>query len=189
MAGWFSKKAKASEPKPLAPARQSADAILKAAAARDAAASVAPGATLPRKLGFAASQDGVECLREGWSLPESWGVWSDGKTARLSLPLQGIDIGHPLTLSFACWAFVAAETPQQHVTVSVADQQVAVWSWALETGGDDGQPRVATVPVALLGRKVRLVIDLAISNPTSPVSLGHNADARLLGLGLIGVSY
>jgi hypothetical protein len=124
------------------------------------------------------SGDWSSVLIKGWSGPEDWGVWSDGPEAKLLLPLASS--GDPgVALEITTRAFVPAGYPALTVTVTAADETLAVWQFTREAVRSLvlDIPRRAVSPVGLL-------LAFKIQRPESPRRLGLHDDGRLLGLGL-----
>jgi hypothetical protein len=114
-------------------------------------------------------------LGSGWSSPEPWGVWSDGKVATLRVPVPaGAGDARLRVLAHAISA-----SGRQDVRVTVAGREVAAWSFASRQADE---AREATIPAALLpeGREVEIAFEIA--RPGPPADSG---DSRDLGLGLV----
>lgn len=121
------------------------------------------------------SKEGNQILRSGWSTPEAWGVWSDGRVSNLSLPCNSaqfyfnqakIDIGLHLQ-------------PFGSQTISIDHNGFIVYE------GSINELSIVNF-TADVGRcrKNRIDFSVNISNPKSPFELGQSADARKLGVGL-----
>ncbi len=115
-------------------------------------------------------------LGRGWSEPESWGVWSDGKVATLRLPLPE-GAGRDLRLRVLAHAF--SRTGRQDVRVLVGDREVARWSFGSQQSSES---REAVIPAALAPAGGVIEITFEIANPGPPV---NSVDTRNLGLGLV----
>ena len=73
---------------------------------------------------FSAGSSGTISLLSGWSTPEAWGTWTDGKNSHLIVPLPaGADI-RPMRLSINALGLLGKGHPSQTVTVSVNDVTV-----------------------------------------------------------------
>lgn len=142
-------------------------------------ASIAVGDTLP----FGAGAKGVAGLGTGWSGPEAWGTWSDGRSAfvviHLAEPPQA-----DLALVIKGSAYLGPGHSSQDVSVSV-NQQPAV-RWRYQAGAEPVQ--TVQVPRRAVAKDGRLVIRFDFSNPASPASVGASIDPRLLGLGLESIT-
>jgi len=118
------------------------------------------------------SVEGDALLSFGWSLPEPWGVWSDGPEAPLDLPLPA----GRWHLALGVRAFPPEGAPR-----------VA----AAQDGAPLAEARLApedrlclTVEAGAEGARVAL----ALPDACSPASLGLGGDARALSLGLLSLS-
>ncbi|MFN6953250.1 MAG: glycosyltransferase [Acetobacteraceae bacterium] len=110
-------------------------------------------------------------LSSGWSLPEAWGVWTDGPDAMLDLPLPEGRWRVELDVR----AFPPAARPRVTVTQDgalLAEARLAAQdglAFVAEAGADGAR------------------IALALPDATSPAALGLGDDARALSLGLVSV--
>ena len=138
-------------------------------------APIAIGETLP----FGAGTKGVAGLGTGWSGPEAWGTWSDGRSAVVVLNLAEPPTSD-LALAVKGSAYLAPGHSSQDVSVSV-NQQPAV-QWHYQAGAEPIQ--TVKVPRSAVLKDGRLILRFDFSNPASPASVGASIDPRLLGLGL-----
>jgi hypothetical protein len=85
-------------------------------------------AALPLNSTFITALDkpGLEALGSGWSIPEPWGIWSDGQDARFAIDP---DTPKENRLVLRVWAHSLAATPggQQTVNVWINGQPSVVW--------------------------------------------------------------
>lgn len=118
-------------------------------------------------------------LVRGWSNPESWGVWSDGETATISIPKSsGLT-----TVNLSLQASVFLNKAKKPLHLSILDSKAKmIWT------GDLDQTYLGGGEIALgqIDSSVENTFVFKISNPTSPKSQGASQDPRLLGIGLIG---
>ncbi|SHG39716.1 hypothetical protein [Massilia sp. CF038] len=124
----------------------------------------------------AAGGEPVDVLGEGWSVPESWGVWSDGHAATLTLPCgpaQYFGNGKPFTLLLNL-------RPFQQQALRASYQGKLLWEGVVN---EVDQEVVIKVPGAPC-EGTRMVISLALPGAVSPQSLKLSGDPRLLGVGL-----
>jgi SAM-dependent methyltransferase len=120
-------------------------------------------------------------LRSGWSVPETWGVWSDGPEARLVLdPMPVLVVNGDLLLIVRATAFTVPQYPHQLLDVLVNDMPLSLWTFK---AGDGSVERRARVPAPVV--TFPLIITFRLRNPISPAELGVSDDARRLGIGLI----
>ena len=198
--GWFSKKAKNSNKSALpanvqgkqksAPATAETTAVHAGAASAIASALEAEAYPVGRcHIYYAAGQAGVADLMEGWSGPEAWGVWIDGRNAKLGISLSGAKVKTPLSLSVQCLAHTTVSNPEQQVAVTLDGQRVALWTWKFGAPDGDVNLRTLVIPAALIEGRERIVLFFDVSSPISPAATGASEDSRLLGFGLIQISF
>jgi hypothetical protein len=112
---------------------------------------------------------------QGWSTPESWGVWSVGAKAVLKLlaPQPNEDMVLELC-DFRAFA-------KQPVDVVVNGEAVYHFS-----NLDSAESVSIPVTKAILTRKSPITIEFLTPQSTTPLSASHgiNPDPRLLGIGL-----
>ncbi|MFJ4195484.1 DUF6311 domain-containing protein [Pseudomonas sp. NPDC089534] len=118
-------------------------------------------------------------LAEGWSTPESWGTWTEGRQAQIALRVRS----GATSIGIEALAFVQPAHPGQRVIVSLNGEPV------LSTNLTQFQGNRLEIPIsAELGERLahddRLVIGLQLPDAVSPRQLGINDDARVMGLGL-----
>ena len=131
-------------------------------------------------LSFADGGSGVKYLQDGWSKPESWGVWSEKPTASLQLPLQKLPKGD-LTLNLVIGAFVSAKHPREEVDITLNGEKVAHFIFTKAT---ESQRQTIKLPLALIGKDKTLNLLFIPSAPISPKELGLGADTRSLGVSI-----
>jgi hypothetical protein len=160
-------------PPPLAHPRSFPDDRLRFSFEQMAIAPTPAGAFAGRIRG--PNADALMLVR-GWSMPESWGVWSDGKLATLRVPVPE---GAGRDLRFRVVAVGISRTGEQAVRVLVGGREVA--SWKL---GSQQAPaaREAVIPAALAPASGEIEIAFEIANPGPPA---NSADVRNLGMGLV----
>ena len=114
----------------------------------------------------------------GWfSEIESWGgIWSVKNQAQLALPMP---TNPPRSITFIANALVTPKHPQQRVEIFLDGE---LQKTVTITQANDNQFTVS-IPQALQQAKT-ITIDLRFLDAISPQSLGMNADARTLALGL-----
>ncbi len=119
-------------------------------------------------LGSAGHAPYDPALLEGWSTPESNGVWTDGRAAHLVL---GLPSAHDTRLSVRLHGYVVEPTGAlQDVTVEAGGAKVG--RWHLPTG-----PATLVVPLAASpGREAALTV--LIGRPVQP---SRGGDPRALG--------
>ena len=117
-------------------------------------------------------------LRSGWSLPEEWGTWSNGKKAMLNLLIPSTTT-NALTLQYK--AFVNPTThPQLTFDIFVNGK----WYQKIAVSQFEGNLLKIDLNKGAHTQKY-LSIEFRISNPVKSAVLGYNnADQRDLGIGL-----
>lgn len=115
-------------------------------------------------------KDRFDCSSLGWHPAESWGRWSDGKFAQLSVDVS--DFQAPVLQVHAA-GLTGRDLKVQRVTVKVDGlPDISL------TLGENGE----AIKVPLLPSTTKVVFDLP--DATSPLSLGINSDTRILALGI-----
>jgi hypothetical protein len=135
-----------------------------------------------RTVWFSRGGGGSKFLVRGWSQPERWGVWSDGDTAELVLPVSAI----PTSMRIDAQPFVNEAHPRQNVEVRMNGVPV----YFTMTADSNGQ---ATVRVP---GKVReslksdryLRLEFRFPNALRPADVEPSTDMRRLALGLVGIT-
>jgi hypothetical protein len=140
---------------------------------------VTPGQTLTFANG-----ENRGALISGWSVPESWGIWSDGNQAQLGFVLLRFKSANP-TLSIACGAFIAPQIPER---------KVELWSRDIQLGNLTlKQASNIRVSIRLsgfkLGEDYPLIVQLKIPFAKSPRELGISEESRRLGIGLVSIRF
>lgn len=139
------------------------------------------GARLATKLGG----PGVAYLGDGWSRPEAGHVWSQGRDARLWLPLSREQRGVRLELA----GFVVPQHPRQRVMVLVGQGEAR--AFVIDKPGT----HFIDIPVDPQDRSIGstqpgqlVAIDLLLPDAVSPGELGMGSDQRKLAVNIVGLS-
>jgi hypothetical protein len=121
-------------------------------------------------------KDGNQVLKYGWSLPEPWGVWTDGGAAVLSFPCNSKQFYFN----------------RGNIRVGLLLQPFGGQKISIDYNGVDLYKGVLNAVQRIdlnvnFGSCEKKTIDLhmSIAKPRSPLKLGNTADARMLGVGLI----
>ena len=115
----------------------------------------------------------------GWSTPESWGTWTDGTHAQLTLKTSNA-AGMAVSLQFVAHAFLDPKQAQLVVGIKVNGFEVPSWKFAVQ-----GEPQEVTIKIPKEwnpGAEIQL--DFHLNAPCSPSDLGLSSDNRKLGMGL-----
>lgn len=131
--------------------------------------------TLPADRGGVASG----WLYSGWSQPEPWGTWTEGKVATLLLPLPAS--GRVQALVLAVTSYASASEGGQDITITIADEH---WSGRVPIG----ETTWVRIPVKNAAPLSILRVTIDVGHPSSPTANGQVIDPRLLGLGLISIT-
>jgi hypothetical protein len=111
----------------------------------------------------------------GWNKSEGDYAWSEGKTAKLSLPVP-TNVG-PLTVTVTMRGLVQPPAVSvQPVELYVNGKKIADWQVT------NTAPFTAEIPGELTRGQDNLNFELRIPNATSPKVLGMNDDVRILGV-------
>ncbi|MBP1475466.1 phospholipid carrier-dependent glycosyltransferase [Frateuria sp. MAH-13] len=125
-------------------------------------------------------------LASGWSSPETWGTWSLGKHAELSLdPRQLPATAGGIRLHFEANALVSPQHSRQRIDItlngrSVAQREVALPQSALAFD--------VVLPESVLREAGKLIIGFDLPDAVSPQAIGMGGDGRMLALGLKSVT-
>lgn len=117
-------------------------------------------------------------LGRGWSNPEAWGIWSDGRKCSLLLvtdpKLPGAMVLHLEVTGFVNWRH-----RKVRIRISAGGRpevEMVIPFW---------RPRKSVVvPLDAVESHGLYHVEIGISEPASPAGLGMGTDARELGLGL-----
>ena len=137
-----------------------------------------------QRIDFSSAGSGQRYVRSGWSVGESWGRWSLGKTALLRLRLSPLPPASSISLQLRLLAYVNDRHPEQNVAVSVNGKQVRNLSFHAEQKG--GEAREETI-AANVGADGEIALSLYTPDAASPRSLGLGDDDRVLGVGLVSL--
>lgn len=142
-----------------------------------------PSAVLGRSHAFRQGRPATAWLSHGWTVPEPWGVWTEGEHACLVIPLPaGVDASaRAFDVHIEGSRYLGAtDAPSVHAVVNgtvVPAQRSAYRPLdALEFA-------LQVVPQGAPGRQV-LVIQFAIGDPQRPCDACGSGDSRRLGFGL-----
>jgi hypothetical protein len=126
---------------------------------------------------------GLSYLLDGWSSPEEWGIWSDGESAHMVLPVSGT----VKSITVQVRALVTPAHPKQDVAVKIND--ALVFRTSLATADDtliqipvpkDMQEKSAAQGLMRVG--------FEFPNAVQPKDIGLNGDSRKLALGLQAIT-
>ena len=115
-------------------------------------------------------------LLSGWAYPEAWGTWSDGRSAKLVLPLPS---DNPSKFVLKSRAFVFQQHPQQILIVRVNEE----FSHRVVLEKDQGNEIIIPIPPKAL-KNGYLMIDFEFQAPLKPKDVGFGDDERSLAIGI-----
>ena len=121
----------------------------------------------------------------GWSYPESFGVWSEGDHAKLTIPLPQDASGllAPVKgIKFEMRALVTPEHPQQQLDLWVNGEYQKTF---ILKAANDNQIEVS-IPKS---SKDYVAIELKLPNKIKPQDLGLGSDTRELSVGIIQATW
>lgn len=116
-------------------------------------------------------------LLSGWSRPELWGTWTDGREAKLIVQIVS-PINSPLELSGRMRAITDGRRPQK---VDVVINGENVEHWTLSSGLNK---RRAVIPVDVATRRQPMMVTFKILHPVAPSAISSSSDYRSLGIGV-----
>lgn len=126
-------------------------------------------------IDFADRSDHAGTLLGGWSSPEQWGVWVDGRRSELALKLPD----EATILSFDGRFFLPEGS--QRITVAMDGHRVA--SVAVSGAAGAVTPCRWSLTLPKSARELS-VLAFSVEDAASPAQLGLFADGRHLGFGL-----
>jgi hypothetical protein len=126
---------------------------------------------------------GLSYLQGGWSSPEEWGIWSDGESAQMVLPVSG----KVKSITVQARALVTPAHPKQDVAVKI--NGALVLNVSLVTAGDT----LIEIPVPKDMQEKSTALGLMrvrfeFPNAVQPKHIGLNDDGRHLALGLQAIT-
>jgi len=129
-----------------------------------------------------------EITGNGWAYPEDWGVWSEGNSAKITVPL--IDPKLSL-LSINIAGFIADRQTSQEVKIILdgIEQKNITLTNSNPVNVVIEIPCDAKVSNKCIRHRDYLTLEFKIKNPVSPKDLGVGDDMRKLGVGLRSISF
>jgi len=136
-----------------------------------------PALRLSHAYHFEKEGDGGVLTGEGFSIPESWGRWTDARNAFLFFSLADLPQGR-MSIAVDAITFSPATDRRQEVTVTANGRDCGRLVLA-----DGKQHDKVSCPAGAL-RSGNNAIRFRIAHPARPIDLGINNDPRYLGFGL-----
>jgi hypothetical protein len=139
--------------------------------------SLTPEVRLDKLITFSKGGDGIELLLSGWAWPESWGIWSQGMTSSLAIPL-GIEYPKKIQLNFR--VLLGPNQPITKIEIYINGS----YQKTIEVMEQTKNSIMIPIPEKWQSQKF-ITLEFRYLNATSPLKAGHgNQDERLLTLGL-----
>lgn len=129
---------------------------------------------------FTEAGDSARYRTAGWSKTEPEFTWTEGNSAKVSLPVPK-DAGS-LALRLTAAGMIGGDLAHQPVEVFANGQKVADWQV-----GNTAEFS-ATIPAEALKGTGVLQIEFRLPKATSPKALGQSEDPRVLGLAVHEIS-
>jgi putative flippase GtrA len=169
----------------LAPGWASCSACVKSADLNPSPTAILPRykSGTPMRFNNTGNSDQYRLL--GWSIPESWGTWSEGFSAAIGLALDSPALSD-LRLELTADGYVNERHPAQTIEVSANGRSIG--SLRFTQAAPSGTSVLIIPREAAAGNNNQIVIRFKIMNPASPARLGLSSDPRLLGIGLRSLS-
>ena len=118
-------------------------------------------------------------LIDGWSIPEDWGVWTDGPKSRMVMKLTELP-EKDILLSAQVIPYINKKHPEQRVFIAVNGEPVGNWFFTLEKPNPEPE---MILPVSIVISRVPLTIVFELPDAQSPKRHSLSEDSRRLGLG------
>lgn len=114
---------------------------------------------------------------KGWSTPKSWGIWTDGKEATMTVYLDNNAISSIIKLTARAHGFA----PKAAQTVDIYVNSNHMGQWKL-----DNHPKEVSIfiPKEILKVTFPVELNFRMATPSSPASHAISADPRNLGMGI-----
>jgi hypothetical protein len=153
-----------------------------------------PGPRKNQSLFFAQSGEGIFYLygnknppinwenwkSNEWQIPESWGTWSSGQTASLTIPIPNQNISKMI---IKMRAFISPQIPSQNIEVWINGDLID----KLNIANNASQEFMINLPKNINKNK-EIQIKFANLKPLSPKALGLSQDDRQIAIGLESIS-
>jgi hypothetical protein len=142
---------------------------------------IKPGVLIGHEYFMGAGGDGVEYLSTGWSLPESWGVWSERGRAVATFPVDARQ-ELPKQVAVHIGALVSQSHPRQDIECRINGVLAKAFSFDSTSALRWEDISVPDEAIAEIESDQQLKIEFRILNPANPKKLGLSEDTRDLGV-------
>lgn len=139
---------------------------------------------LDRTITFGTKGQGLLYLEQGWSRPESWGIWSGGRSASFTFSVPD-DARTPVNMNLVFNVMLGPKVPSRRVMIR-ADGQVLS-----EMTVDLKQSHVSVdlpLPAAVLSADREVTVSFDVDPVVSPAQASGAKDHRKLGVGLLSMT-
>lgn len=137
-------------------------------------------AHLNKPIFFNQASSGKDFLAYGWADPESWGVWSDSRHAKIIVPLKPGDAQLVRGVELELNAFIDSKNPHQDVKIRVNNDDAQLFKL---TKSERNQVNVVVEQGAVNSGFIEL--DFYFPNARRPLIDNFDSDRRLLAIGLV----
>jgi hypothetical protein len=134
-------------------------------------------------INFSSSGHSEIYLDKGWSGSESWGRWTDGKSATLHLEIFPIP-QTPVYLQIKMGALLTSNHKIQHVIILI--NHVVVKKIRFKFDLHNERPNRIIIPLKseFFKNRGRLVLEIKTPDAISPKKIHLNGDSRQLGISM-----
>jgi hypothetical protein len=142
-----------------------------------------PAVELGHELNFRDGENRA-ALVSGWSVGETWGVWSDGRTARIAFIAKGQTGNATLRLVIRLRGYLPPPMTTQTVEVSINRRKAASLAVSIN------EPDNFDIPIILdkSEEDTPIIVELGLPNAISPREAQGLGDSRQLAVGLVSAS-
>ena len=129
---------------------------------------------------FNQASSGKDFLAYGWADPESWGVWSDSRRAKIIVPLKPGVTQLIKRVELNLNAFIDSSNPHQELKISVNHGGAQSFTLTKSEGNQ------VTIPVKQNSVNTGFIeLDFYLPNARRPLIDNFDSDRRLLAIGLV----
>lgn len=127
-----------------------------------------------------------QLLVAGWSAPESWGTWSEGKRSELVMDARQMPYApHGIRLHFEANVLVTPNHRRQRIFISLNGDKVAERSVIYP---QSSMAFDVDIPPGLGSAARKIEIGFDLPDAVRPASIGLGGDSRVLAIGLKSVT-
>lgn len=141
-----------------------------------------PVLDLPSEICFSDKCQNKNFNISGVSVPEVWGIWSDGKQSLITFRVKKShrDISIKLNVN----PFLTENKQENKGVIYVNNYRIAEWKFQ---NGKQVNPIEFIIPAKYIKADGVITLKFKIKNPQSPQELGISNDVRKLGLGFVSM--